>query len=188
MAQQPMPAESEARRLRALAHPLRWRIIGLLEAEGSVTATRCAEALGESVASCSYHLGILGKYGYLEPVPQQGGRERPWRLASQHQDLRPSSDDAVPAALAAAAAFLEHEFARLKARLHNLPHERPEWQEASFVGSTSAYLTAAELHELKDLLHALLQRHEDRKDRAVAPEGARHVRIFVSTSVAPEEP
>src|SRR6476661_3980084 len=49
--------------LRALAHPLRWRLIDLLDSTGQATATQCAEALGETVASCAYHLSILGKYG-----------------------------------------------------------------------------------------------------------------------------
>ncbi len=76
-----------AQALRALAHPLRWKLIDLVGTEESVTATRCAEVLGESVPSCAYHLGILAKYGYVEPVPDQVGREKPWRLASYRQEL-----------------------------------------------------------------------------------------------------
>ena len=72
----------EPKALRALAHPIRWKLIDLLDSEDTATATRCSEVLGESVASCSYHLGILGKYGYTEMVPGQPGREKPWRLAS----------------------------------------------------------------------------------------------------------
>jgi hypothetical protein len=52
--------------------------------------------LGQSVASCSYHLGILGKYGYIELVPGQAGKEKPWRLASQQQNLDPA--DWIPRA------------------------------------------------------------------------------------------
>ena len=79
------PAAPDPRALRALAHPLRWQLIDLIGSEA--TATRCAEVLGESVASCSYHLGILGKYGYIELVPGQAGKEKPWRLASRQQNL-----------------------------------------------------------------------------------------------------
>src|SRR2546430_9958735 len=73
--------------LRALAHPLRWKLIDLIGSEQSATATRCAEVLGESVASCGYHLGILAKYGYIEPVPDRTGRQKPGRLASPREDL-----------------------------------------------------------------------------------------------------
>jgi hypothetical protein len=44
-----------ALRLRALAHPLRWKLFDIVFREGTATATRCAELTGESVASCSYH-------------------------------------------------------------------------------------------------------------------------------------
>src|SRR5580700_3772892 len=74
-----MSETNEAMRLRALAHPIRWKLIDVLGSELSATATRCAEVTGESVASCSYHLGILAKYGYIELVPDQPGRETPWR-------------------------------------------------------------------------------------------------------------
>jgi hypothetical protein len=64
--------------------------------EESATATRCAEVLGESVASCSYHLGILAKYGYIEPVPGQPGREKPWRVIQFRQDLTAEGLDPAP--------------------------------------------------------------------------------------------
>src|ERR1700689_171342 len=86
---QEAPATPDPKALRALAHPLRWKLIDLLGSEGTATATRCAEVLGESVASCSYHLGILGKYGYAEMLPDQPGREKPWRLSSVVQNLSP---------------------------------------------------------------------------------------------------
>src|ERR1700735_2798818 len=103
--------------LRALAHPLRWQLIDLVGSEGTVTATRCAEVLGESVANCSYHLGILGKYGYIELVPGQSGKEKPWRLASRDQNLAPAGPDAEGelAAEAAAAAVPGHERAAARA-------------------------------------------------------------------------
>ena len=71
--------------LRALAHPLRWQLIDLLDSTGQATATQCAEALGETVASCAYHLSILGKYGYARQVAGHAGREKPWELAEGHE-------------------------------------------------------------------------------------------------------
>ena len=58
---------SEPERVRALAHPLRLALLDFLEDGGEATATRCAEATGESVASCSFHLRILAKYGFMAP-------------------------------------------------------------------------------------------------------------------------
>ena len=121
--------------LRALAHPLRWKLIDLLASEPSATATRCAEVLGESVPSCGYHLGILAKYGYIEPVPDRAGREKPWRLTSRHQDLSTEGLDesGALAAQAAAEVFLDHELERIKDRLRRLDLESAEWRAASRV-------------------------------------------------------
>lgn len=87
--------------LRALAHPLRWKLIDVLEREGDATATRCAELTGESVASCAYHLGILAKYGYVEASPGRTGREKPWRLTGQEQRIGNDDREDIDGELAA---------------------------------------------------------------------------------------
>ena len=177
--------------LRALAHPLRWKLLDLLSSEQSATATRCAEALGESVASCGYHLGILAKYGYIEPVPPTGdrpGREKPWRLASRRQDLSATGLDesGTLAARAAAEVFLDHELERIKDRLRRVDLEPAEWRAASYVSGVTRWLTAAELAEIKDQLAEIEGRFADRDDDpGCRPPGAREVRIFAVTSVAP---
>lgn len=178
--------------LRALAHPLRWKLLDLVGGEQSATATRCAEVLGESVASCSYHLGILAKYGYIEPVPgQPGGREKPWRLTSYEQDLSTEGLD-EPGALAAQVAteaFLDHELARIKDRLRRQDLEPAEWREASHLLGSTTYVTADELRQIKDQLVEIANRYADRlADPARRPAGAREARIFTVTSVAPRPP
>jgi hypothetical protein len=177
--------------LRALAHPLRWKLIDLIGSEQSATATRCAEVLGESVASCGYHLGILAKYGYIEPVPDRTGREKPWRLASQRQDLSTEGLDETGALAAQAASevFLDHELGRIKDRMRRVDLEPPEWREASYVSGATKWMTAAELKEVKDLLTEIQERYGDRaEDPGRRPPGAREVRIFAVTSVAPRLP
>jgi hypothetical protein len=174
--------------LRALAHPLRWRLIDLLGSETSATATRCADVLGESVASCSYHLGILAKYGYIELVPDQPGREKPWRLTSVEQNLSPAGSDAevTLAAEAATEVFLDHELSRMKYRLRRRSLEPPDWRAASRMLGVSTWMTSAELHEISDGLIELLDRYYERAvDPASRPAGAREVRLFAATSVAP---
>jgi DNA-binding MarR family transcriptional regulator len=175
--------------LRALAHPLRWKLIDLLGSEGTATATRCAEVLGESVASCSYHLGILAKYGYIELVPDQPrGREKPWQLTTYEQDLSTEGLDETGALAAQAAteAFLDHELARIKDRLRRQDLEPAEWREASHLLGSSTWVTADELREIKDQLVAMASRYADRlADPARRPAGAREARILTVTSVAP---
>jgi hypothetical protein len=184
-------AALNAKALRALAHPLRWHLIDLLGSEETATATRCAQVLGDSVASCSYHLGILAKYGFIELVPGQPGKEKPWRLVSTHQVLSAEGLDAegAMAAEAATEAFLDHELVRMKQRLRRLGHEPQPWREASLLSGVTTWMTVAELGAASQDLAAVLERHADRAENpALRPPDAREVRLFVSTSAAPPLP
>jgi hypothetical protein len=174
--------------LRALAHPLRWKLIDLLGSEESATATRCAEVLGESVPSCAYHLGILAKYGYIELVPGQAGREKPWRLASYKQDLSGEGlgVDGELAAQAATDAFLDHEFARIRETLRRRSQEAPGWRDASGLLGSTFWATEEELGEVTEQLTNIALRFTERLENpGKRPAGARLARVFFSTSVAP---
>jgi predicted ArsR family transcriptional regulator len=179
---------SDPKALRALAHPLRWKLIDLLGSETTATATRCAEVLGESEASCSYHLRILAKYGYVVRAPGQAGREKPWQLTSPEQNLFPADPD-IDEALAAEAAvevFLDHEIAKLKARLRRKDLEPEQWRRATYLQGTSTWLTAEELQQVSAQLDEISSRHLDRlTNPALRPPGAREVRLFTATTVAP---
>src|SRR5689334_24743123 len=76
----------DPRAMRALAHPLRLRLLTLLTHHGTLTSTQASKLTGESTGSCSFHLRQLAKYGYVEPAEGGQGRERPWRAVPT--DLR----------------------------------------------------------------------------------------------------
>jgi hypothetical protein len=175
--------------LRALAHPLRWRLIDLLDSTGQATATQCAEALGETVASCAYHLSILGKYGYARQVAGHGGREKPWELTDIPQNLSSAGSDPADARMAEAAvdAFLDHELTKLKNRFRQLSQEPAEWREGTGVLGETTWLTAAELSATWAAIKDLVLKFADRdRDPSRRPEGAREVRLFSASSVAPQ--
>ncbi len=68
--------------LRALAHPLRLRLLQILrDRRGPATGAELAQATGESTASVSYHLSVLHQHGFVEPDPEPGEtkRHKPWR-------------------------------------------------------------------------------------------------------------
>ena len=72
--------------LKALAHPLRQRILGILR-QGPASATTLAKELGENTGATSYHLRELAKHGFIEEEPGLGrGKERWWR--TRPRDLR----------------------------------------------------------------------------------------------------
>ncbi|MGH3742173.1 MAG: ArsR/SmtB family transcription factor [Micromonosporaceae bacterium] len=66
--------------LKAVAHPLRIRLLAMLRFDGPATATELARALDESSGATSYHLRQLAKYGFIEEDPEQpNARDRRWR-------------------------------------------------------------------------------------------------------------
>ncbi|MFP3422024.1 winged helix-turn-helix domain-containing protein, partial [Bacillus sp. SIMBA_161] len=69
---------SRSEQIKALTHPLRLRLMDLLRSGRELTATEAAELTGESVASCSFHLRQLAKFGVVEQAERRG-REKPWK-------------------------------------------------------------------------------------------------------------
>lgn len=134
--------------LRALAHPIRLRILDVVRERQSATATEVASAIGESVASCSYHLRILAKYGFIQPVERRSGREKPWAPVSVTGSL--STTGMSPADRGRAAALLragrQSFFELLERWAAETDSHPPDWQEATFsMGYDGLNLTSAEL-------------------------------------------
>ena len=172
---------TDARALRALSHPLRWKLIDTLALLETATATRCAELTGESVASCAYHLGILAKYGFVEPVPDSPGREKPWRMAMgrlylNDADMEPEAQIATEAV---SDTHLDHMVARMK---ESFRRSEPEpWRGVSGTSGRILHVTVEELTELTNRLEELTGSYDNRRDPAARPAGTRPVRLMVAT-------
>ncbi|MCQ6553925.1 helix-turn-helix domain-containing protein [Streptomyces sp. C10-9-1] len=65
--------------LKALTHPLRIRLLGLLRQLGAATASELAARTGESSASTSYHLRVLARHGFITEAEHRDARERRWQ-------------------------------------------------------------------------------------------------------------
>jgi DNA-binding transcriptional ArsR family regulator len=66
--------------LRGLVHPIRLRLLDLLQADGPATATGLAKRIGESSGVTSYHLRVLAEHGFVVEDTERGtGRDRWWR-------------------------------------------------------------------------------------------------------------
>src|SRR5207249_5443 len=132
--------------------------------------------LGESAASCSFHLRQLAKYGLVEEAGGGRGRERPWRATASFTSWPNVAEDTQAAAAAGAlnAFVAEQYFERLLRWLEAKPGEPREWQEAAPFGDAILYLTADELAELGRDTWALTERYFDRVARKdLRPPGAR---------------
>ena len=169
---------TDPRALRALAHPLRLSLVGLLRREGALTATRAGELLGESSGSCSFHLRQLAKYGLVEEAPGGRGRERPWRATTMFTDVPDVAEG--PEQQVAAGLFYsllaDRYFEHLMRWLERKPDESEQWQQAVPFSDHMLYLTADELRDLADREQALFEPYLDRlSDPERRPPGARLV-------------
>lgn len=179
--------------MRALAHPLRLRLLELVAQEGSLTSTRASELAGESTGSCSFHLRQLAKYGFLEPGEGGRGRERPWRLADVDTTWSPLPHD-LDAAAAADALSSELLGSALDAlaRYHRLRHSfPPDWREAGLISTSLLFLTAEELAQIEQEIVAIVRRYVERlQDPDRRPSGARPVRLvsFAAPLASSERP
>ena len=68
--------------LKALSHPVRLRMLGLLRAEGPATATALAARLGLNSGATSYHLRQLAAHGFVEDDASRGNGRDPWWRAA----------------------------------------------------------------------------------------------------------
>ncbi|ANZ42486.1 hypothetical protein BBK82_04585 [Lentzea guizhouensis] len=179
---------TDPKALRALSHPFRWKLIQLLGEQGPRTATQCSAVLGESVASCSYHLNMLAKYGFVEEV-EGPGRQKPWRAVSRRQIISPEGldEEGALAAEAAGMAFLDQEFERIRERTRQREHVAQEWRDFVGIDGRTMFVTQEEMAQLHAEMAELLDRFNERTgDPSLRPEGARPVRLFLSVAVAPE--
>ena len=180
---------SEPERVRALAHPIRLALLDVLEQGGEHTATQCAEAIGESVASCSFHLRILAKYGFIE-AGERRGREKPWRSVGRSRTASPDFDD--PASVRAVGALAEltllRETERISAFLSNLHRLPPEYRDAVGLVKSTFWATPDEVAELARDLQTLIGRFSDRWERPdLRPDGARLATLFAALNPEIEE-
>jgi DNA-binding transcriptional ArsR family regulator len=80
MAIKSRPVTGDAKRWKALSHPLRQQMLRYIGEHGPATSTTLAEALGENTGTTSYHLRVLANAGVIEEVPGvTNRRERWWR-------------------------------------------------------------------------------------------------------------
>lgn len=94
--------------LRAIAHPIRNRILGELSAQGPLRAADLSQELTIPANQASFHLRQLAKYGLVEEAVGEGRdrRDRVWRLTDAGGlDLDLGELEAQPGGKAAAAVF-----------------------------------------------------------------------------------
>ncbi len=152
------PAQDGAA-LKALTHPLRLTLLGLLRQHGPATASELAVRTGESSASTSYHLRVLAKYAFVAEADHRDSRERRWR--SVH-DVTSWSNEAMHASPGGSVILsVLHRADRAPPAVPGPPRGGPgqrllgeEWQEPSGISDLMPRLTPESLAELWEVFRA----------------------------------
>lgn len=181
---------TDARAVRALAHPLRVALLEAVRRDGEITATQAAELLGESPGNMSWHLQTLAKYGFVEESGKGRGRSRPWRVASGYTGLRTGTMDseADAAGEALARTIIDRTYTEMRDWWSRRMTYPARWRRAGFLSDTVRYLTAAELTEVMDEITAIYDRYTDRRDPQGRPAGALPVRLHAHGYPLPATP
>ncbi|NUR27298.1 MAG: helix-turn-helix domain-containing protein [Catenulispora sp.] len=161
-----MPEKStrrlDARSLRALAHPLRMRILAALKSDGPATSTTLANRLGESTGTLSWHLRHLAEHGFIEEDAERGTkRERWWRVTHARHLLDPGDMSEEPAAMTV---YMGEIIRQCFERTNRYISEdwSAEWQSAATLSDwQDLRLTPERLEELNRELLALVDRYAD---------------------------
>jgi DNA-binding transcriptional ArsR family regulator len=174
---------TDARTLRALAHPVRIALVEALSVHGAMTATQVGEVIGESPTTCSFHLRQLAKYGFVEEAGGGKGRARPWRMTSIGFSFADAHDDPATEIAAASLSRLlrERQLGRYQAWVDTRASYPREWREAAGDSEFAFYLTPAELSQLTQEVMATLQfRFMERlTDPSKRPPGSALVEMLV---------
>lgn len=172
---------TEPAQMRALAHPLRLRLLGLLRTDGPSTATALAERLGVSPALASYHLRQLASHGFIEEAPDlaRDGKERWWRAAHERTSWSTveflDTPERVAAEQALGAEIVRAHADRAMQWVWDAATWPSEWVDASDMSDLIVELTPEELKEMREELHATMEWWSNRPPR----EGAGPVHVVL---------
>ncbi|GAA1074749.1 helix-turn-helix domain-containing protein [Kitasatospora arboriphila] len=163
----------DARSLRALAHPLRVRILDALAAEGPATSARLSERLGESTGTISWHLRLLAEHGFIEEDTARGTRrERWWRRVRSRNVLSTTDFADDPESRDAAAVYLQEmlrgQFRRVSDSL--AAEWTGAWRDSGSVSDwNNLVLTPDQLRALSEELSQVVARHTPDPDAEPDP-------------------
>lgn len=185
--------------LKALAHPLRVRILDELSMYGPLTASGLGERLGESSGATSYHLRQLEKHGLVREVADRGtARERWWQRTPGSISTPDPASFPPGSAEHLASRLVENEWNRgREANFHEFVDAGADvfgrdWLDVAVADTINLRLTADQLKGLVQEIDVVLWKYIDAY-RATPTAGARPVQIHLNAfplvrgeEVAPE--
>ncbi|MFF8396265.1 ArsR/SmtB family transcription factor [Streptomyces sp. NPDC016172] len=183
--------ERDTAALKALTHPLRIQLLGLLRQDGPATASELAARTGESSASASYHLRVLAKYAFIAEAEHRDGRERRWRALHTVTSWSNETMESTAAGRAFVSLSRRRQIEHLESSLAR--HEADmaagrlgqEWVEPSGISDLMPRLTAESVTELLETVAGKLEELNARD--ADDPRAEHVVLLTAALPFAPQE-
>ncbi|MFI5622658.1 ArsR/SmtB family transcription factor [Nocardioides sp. NPDC051685] len=155
--------------LKALTHPVRVRMLGILRIDGPATATTLAARLGINSGATSYHLRQLAQHGFIEDDESRGNaRERWWKAVHQ---MTVTGDSDVPETAEgqeALGAYLQTVVTIYTQQLQKALEEREliakEWREVFNLNDRVVRLTPSQARRLQEQVNEVVFGFEDDPD------------------------
>lgn len=158
--------------LKALTHPDRLRMLGILRLEGPQTATTLAARLGLNSGATSYHLRQLAGHGFIEADPERGNkRDRWWKARHEVTSYSPAeaAGEALDASLAMVQSVITHHAGQMQ-RAHDTYGDLPaEWRQTQSFNDFTIALSPQGAKALMEELLALLWAAKQAAPPAGAP-------------------
>ncbi|WP_433162038.1 ArsR/SmtB family transcription factor [Kribbella sp. CA-247076] len=168
--------------VRALAHPMRNRMLGLLRIYGPQTATTLAGRLGVNTGATSYHLRQLADAGLvLEDDSRGNARDRWWK--SVHQGTAFDAAELLDQEPELTLGFL-HGLGQTYAEnmfafIDSMQTLSPEWRDASMLSDYIFHLRPEELAAMVAEIVAVFEKYKTPDLTAPLPEGAEQVSVQI---------
>jgi predicted ArsR family transcriptional regulator len=184
------PELNDPRVLRAVAHPVRSRILTELDARGSLRAADVAQVLGIPANQASFHLRSLARFGLVEEDPgaARDKRDRVWRATEAAGfDVSIGEIEKTPGGRAASKVFRRTK----EAWAHRLVEDAygddrtPGIHRA--VAEQAVQLTRAEARELTDELIQLVDTWRER-NLGAADDERRTYHVLQIVQPLPDQP
>ncbi|MEL4318771.1 helix-turn-helix domain-containing protein [Leifsonia sp. YIM 134122] len=176
----------DATALRALAHPLRVRILDELSAYGPLTSSGLAMRIGESSGVMSYHLRQLEKAGLVREDESLGtARERWWERRPGSIAMPEPSEFPAASPERLATQLITDEWMRSReANFHEYLADGEsvfgqEWLSTATSDTINLRLTPEQLHQLVVDFDTVLWKYIDAYKQSPSP-GSRPVQIHVN--------
>lgn len=152
----------DGRLLRALAHPMRNKLLGLLRAHGPQTATTLASRLGVNTGATSYHLRQLAEAGLVVDDEERGNaRDRWWKAA--HRGTYFDESTLLESDPELALAYL-HSNAQIYAEnmfraIDEIPTLDAEWRDVGMLSDFAFHLTSDQAKRMFDEILVVLDKY-----------------------------